>query len=541
MRILKPTDDAPASERRLAAWMLNMEHAAVAFDDAARPRPAPHEPFPVVEVPPVTKAGLPVLVHHRPRVGVVFYTADAGFRVDEFVSRLAALLQGTTDHLVKAPAAMNATPSTVLRLRGRVSPRTVVTGPHAFHEKPVGAAAARQAYPSRLLIWPPAGQVRAPPHVSYRAAFTWAFLPIEAALRIAGIEEREANAMVASVAYDAAGICRLEDAADVYRVEPRDFGVGTAPEFLTAPMPRKDLPEEVLGTVDPGTQWIAPLTLMGANVIGGILPAVFGFGGVRGGLPPRGFAFVGADAPPSPIPRVMGALGSSRLPLLDAGLGAPLGALLVDPASGTLTYIGNYENLNLPLNPGWKLLPTAKWRESDVAKRGKGRLQCCSCDAPVGGDAVLLGSPRAPTSSQLHDVWFRQAHRPGAELLNKKKHGATSLLLCIYCWNALNAKQCLGGEHIRADVRRVVVPLTQSEVCAGCPGYQRLPHLLAGRVRPVDQVPGAFILRGKATELMLTGQCLGQFPSLTNPRVAALGLTTISDLRIAQAPGNWAA
>jgi hypothetical protein len=235
MRIIRAVAGAAAAETELVAAMANIEHGAVVRAPDGAPLPGPHEPCPLVELPPVTDGGLPCAVHLRPTVGVVYYVPAVGLQVRALVDRAAAGLERVGEAHLQAPRAVAATPFTALRHRGRVVGGTLVVGPRPCFKKPVGE---RTGFPARILLFvPPPGPdgFEAPPHFSVRAAFTWVFMPITAAVAICKNGFRgmdEVNALVAAVFYDVPAVSRFGHGDVVLRVDARDLEGAERPAWL---------------------------------------------------------------------------------------------------------------------------------------------------------------------------------------------------------------------------------------------------------------------------------------------------------------------
>jgi hypothetical protein len=490
MRIIAPTDGTVAAERRLAAWMLCMEHGCLAYGPDLAPLPPPHEPWPRVALPPLTDAGLPVVAHYRPAVGLVFYTAGEAFRVAQLVERLNGLLARVPEDHLRGLRAVAATPVSVLRHKGRVGGGTVVVGPRKPFEKP---GARKGPLPARLLLYTPEAALELPCHFSVRAAFTWVFMPVTAALAIRDVDSMAAaNALIASLLYDAGALARRAEGADFFRLSLEDFDLPGLPPFLA----------------------------------------------------PRG---AGARRPPAGGPRPCSGSDSELLLGGAAGLGgAGCGALVVSPADGSLSYVGQHLDLRAGGRPAdVHRLPLAPWDPAALAARDGGPReahQCCVCDAPLGGDAVLVEGARAPLVNPHRGQWAYFPQAPGAPLL--PAGARQGLLLCLPCWGALGSADCL-PRHMEARVSRTVVPGSQALACAACPGFEGLAPLLDGCVRPVPGAPGAFVVQtradgpGAGAALVLAGEKLGPFPALTAAGVAALRLPVVAGLRLAELRAPW--
>lgn len=228
MRVIKNTSGAAEAEQRLVSTMINMERGALTVDDRGGPLPAPHAPFPTHETKPVTKRGLPVTYHLRPSVGIVFYTAGTGFQVSAFVARMqAALHKYGYDHLT-AHRAVALTPCATIKKAPELKEVTQIEGPR----KPYRKGKAMEETPARLMLFTPALLEELPPHVSYRAAFTWVFMAIGA---IVGKTVRNAsmlNALMASALYDDAGLIKLANNAIVHGLKPADIVTPAIPPLL---------------------------------------------------------------------------------------------------------------------------------------------------------------------------------------------------------------------------------------------------------------------------------------------------------------------
>ena len=218
MKIVKPFDGALAAERRLISIMLCLEHGAAAFGPDMAPLPRPHAPWPVVTVPPVTARGLPTEVHYRPTVGVVFYTASEGFDIKQFVHRVSAALGAAGNAHLKTHRAAAVTPAITIRHASRAIDGHVVIGPKKCFRKPA-ASCVGDHYPARILMWTPPADRALPPHYSIRAAFTWVFMPVTAALDVTPLYGMaEVNALISSAFYDGAMVSRHADGSEVFKM-----------------------------------------------------------------------------------------------------------------------------------------------------------------------------------------------------------------------------------------------------------------------------------------------------------------------------------
>ncbi len=482
VRIIKPTEARAGpegrerAERRLAAAMLNVEHAALVYGDDLEPRPPPHAPWPVVVVPPLTARGLPVEAHYRAAVGVVFYTEGEGFRVAELARRLGAALGAAGDAHLRAHRAVGATPAAVLRRRGAVAGGTRVVGPRPHFRKVEARDDGGAGLPARILMWPGRGQYKLPPHYSLRAAFTWVFMEVPAAFEVGELGDMAAvNAMVASVLYDDALLARAEDGAEVFRLGAADFTPPPAPAGLDGGGGVPGLGGDLLGAgegglvVDPGT---AALAYVGR---------------------PRSLRVAGAW-PPAGWRRVAGAAG----------------------------------------------IRAAPWDPAGLLLRAPGAFQCCACAAPIGGLALVIRGARAPVRSEHRVWAYCALERGEPLLGGAAPAAGPDpgLLLCFVCFAALERPECLTA-HLGARLEATAVPLTQAEACRACPGYERLADLLEGRAEAVRGAPGAFVVRPAAGAalpgpVVLAGQKLGAYPAFTVPGLAALGLPVVPGVRLVE-------
>ena len=496
MRVVKPAGSPDvaaearlAAETRLAAEMLCLEHGARAVGPDLQALPAPHAPWPVVEIPPLTAGGSACHVHYKPSVGVVYYTEGAGFCIASLVARLAAAIARSSRgyaHLCDDSRAVASAPATVglLRSRCRVS-REYVTGPAA--EIASERLPARAHVPARLLTWTPLNDLDCPLYYSSRVAFTWVFMPVTVAIAAEGrpFNSMEAvNAAVSAVFYDDGRASSLADGADVRTVALSHFGRARAPlpRRLTAP-PAPPAAEPPPPAAEPPL--IAPDALDKLLNIGGPRPG--------GG-----------------------------------------GALLATP-DGRLTFVGNTPALHGE-RPGraaaLSALPAQEWAPERFYLAG-GRLavpggatsrgfQCVNCEAPLSGEVVTVTPPAG--------------RRPGY------LEQPCGFLVCLFCWLGAGAPTADLTQCKMLDCGRTTVPFTQAETAAACPGFKRLALLLASTAAPLEGADGAFVVRlpadgpdDKNNSFILAGETLGPRPEITNFSVANSELSTIHSARLVTA------
>jgi hypothetical protein len=228
MRILKPLVPGgdPTAETRLASEMLCLEHGARAVGPDLSPLPRPHEPWPTVRVPPLTRDGLACTAHYRPAVGVVYYTGLHG-EAEALMRRLAALLEGFGDAHLRVPRASAASLATLTR-------RESASGTLVARGRRTGRAGREEA--ARLLRLAAPDEIPPSPY-SVGCAFTWVLAPATAALALAEAwaETPSANALapfnatLAAILYDAARTCLAPDGGDIAPLSPAHFAPAQAP------------------------------------------------------------------------------------------------------------------------------------------------------------------------------------------------------------------------------------------------------------------------------------------------------------------------
>lgn len=351
--------------------------------------PPPHAPYPLVAVPPRTADGLPVEVHYRPAVGVV-YCAPHAMREGPvvFVRRLAARLAECEGHLVARPRACAGTSAGVFRAAGGVVPGAAFFSAAAYAALPPGRPP-RTPPPARAFVYGGGGP--APPaHYGRHGAFTWHFRPLGDAAQLPRFADGGSNtlpalnATAAGLLYDPEGRLALAPGAEVAALEPPAF---------RAEHPR--LPPG-LGLAEVGR-------LLGAGARKAGRPALVAWpegrlslvGPLRGAPPSR----LRQRPPPLEALSPIGEAQRARLPPLDpwpvcAGCGAPAG--------GAAAFV-----LDREVARGL-LVCAACWA---VGAEGNG-LEAVRIELPPQAEACRRGGKRLRTASLLLEA--RAAAVPGA-------------------------------------------------------------------------------------------------------------------------------
>jgi len=454
--------EVAAAERRLAAHMLNMEAGALAWapgpdaDTPLVPAPAPHAPWPVIELPALTAAGRPRRVHYRPAAGVV-YAGEA----PALARRLAAILAPHTAHLRGPRAVAAGGMSVVSTERGRetVSAETAVIGPRPLYRRPLPAGPARAARPARLLhIADTVGYETEPPMYSVRAAFTWIFLPLGAAMLISATPHADsvaaaaaANALAAGIVYDRRRVLVCADGAAPATITASDVA-GRAPPAgwaLPAALPRAiargrgsesdqlPLPAALAGL---GRCYALRVTVLANTNANANATATANANAVEATeAAATEAAFTGAA--------VAAATAAAReaiaLALASAAGAAPTycGALPVAPPPGTpvrLSFVGNYYTLARRAGAladaaaTFAALPAGEWPGSSsrqnsssslvsssnsnatyvVGCAGKARAsRCAVCLAPAAGPVALVAGARCPKAGRALAADYRRDAR----------------------------------------------------------------------------------------------------------------------------------
>lgn len=555
MRVIRPASDSEsateAALRRLAAEMLNVESGAEVFSPALVRRPAPWAPYPTVELPPTTNDGQTAVVHYKPATGVIYYTRRASDELGprSWVYRLRQLLDTAGVAHLEGPRATAATPQGVFRSRPAVPAlapkRTAILGLASQQSK---LAAHREI---RLPIADDFGldpdTYAPPPLISRSAVFTWyvepaAYLPIARDFD-AGL----VNAVVAGVLFDWGRTAALPDNA--VTLAPQEvFKQVPFPAWWPSGRFRPSGGWSSLG------EWISHRALGrhygGSSTPTGLLvltPAA------PGPLPPG----VSAPLPPCPPPGNFYAVQYVRAD----------GALLCPP-----------KDLSGLSEEAWDPL----WLHQPY--------QCAYCGVSLGGPAVLvrglrdLGGGEGPLATRHHPGQACQGFdRRGREDLDRawgarsdllQRAELTGFLLCRLCWNGA----CDVVAHMRATVRRTVVPMSQAAAWSRRKSSLGAAAVLLGKAYPVAGVPGAFVVylaelpadggskspslpdvRGgaaarsvagrtaaiaaaaraaaphKGEKILLTGETWGAFSDVLVAELARLELPTASSVRLAVA------
>ena len=189
MRIIRNVSGAAEAEQRLIATMHNIERASLAVDDRGEPLSAPLAPYPTYVVKPTTTKGLPVTYHIKATVGVVFYTAGTGFQLLPLINRIRdGLAKFGYQHLTSY-CATSVSPCATVRKMPSLDESTHVMGPRKPYRKP--HTDKPDTLPARLILFTPPLHNEVPPHISYRARFTWVFMPIGAIVGLKMVTDAE--------------------------------------------------------------------------------------------------------------------------------------------------------------------------------------------------------------------------------------------------------------------------------------------------------------------------------------------------------------
>jgi hypothetical protein len=474
MRIIIPADSAGGEDvarQRLVALMLNMEHAATVYGPDLVQLPAPHTPWPLIELKPITRKGLGAFAHYSPTVGVIFYTAGVAFSVGPFVRQVEALLSAHSVTHLKRYRAIAATPSTVMRHKGRISDETQVVGPRKCYRK---AHHDRGALPARLLLWTPGSEIDPPPHFSIRAAFTWVFMPVTAVFtpHYALLSAASANAMIASILYDAGRLSSLKEGVDLYRLGLKDFRIRPLPEVLAG------LPGQILP--------MARVSLLGAYGPQNIFD--------QGAL----IVHNGSDG---------------------------------GPGGGALTYVGSHESLRASPRP-YEHLPFRPWDP----ERYVGSQCCACSAPVAGDVVLLQAPHTPVAAGVHREWYFcsmppgspllREGHVGKALLLCRFCWNMLESPECL--------TDHMQAQVLRTTAPHTQVQACEQcpgfEIMALLLGGRVRATKVSGLF--VVSIP---VAPGESVDIALAAENLGPLPMLTVPEVAALDLPVLANLRLAEA------
>ena len=463
MRVIANTSGAVEAEQRLVATMVNIEHGALVVDDRGEPLGAgPPQPYPTLRVEPLTAGGLPLVYRLKPAVGVVFYTAGAGFQIGPFVHRVqAALARHGYGHLL-AHRATSASPCVTVRTH-RSPPAldevTSVVGPRKPYGRGGGDRPEQQPdrQPARLLLYTPAHCEELPDQVSHRAGFTWVFTSIGAIAGLARVEGPAAlNALMASVLYDDAGLVRLANNSTVH-------------------------------------------LLPAAAVALPALPAA-----IRG-LDPKALASLGVLGPTAQAPRLGGARAVFVITRRGTGVASHRSLELSYAIPGPLTGV-----TYLARNVTWESLrPSCAERakapgegaSSSGAEAAGAGLKCPLCTTPLWGDVFALDNPLMPAppvaganppNPPLDGSWGAplayDVVGPGEPVLEGR-----ALVICRFCARNLCPKV---GAHLSCAIYRSRVGRTHDEAFAGhaLEPLLAITRAAAEGLAPVPDMPGYFLV-----------------------------------------------
>lgn len=473
VKIIRNLRGAAEAEQRLVAAMLNTEHAAAVFDDRGARAAGRAPPYPTIRVPPRTAEGLAVTYHLKPVVGVVFYTAGAGFNLGAFLARVHAALDRHGYGHLAPPRATAAPPSATLRQSLALEMVTALVGPR----KPYSRASAGSAagLPARMLLFTPLSQLGLPDQVSYRAAFTWVFMPVSAVIGVSVRDGRSLNALLASALYDDAGLTTLADGSTVHHLSAKDF------EARPLPAPFAALPAAVGWHRSEGDPLAAAVAVISGRGGGRRLDVTLALPGETAGLTPSCAEVPWAALRPSrgefppPAPAAAGAAGASA------------------PAP----------------------------------------LACLLCSTPLWGEVYALRDPRRPGSANFQAALWANARIWGGELVPE---GGSFLegrdaLLCRFCARGITAETAasLGCTLVRSRA-----PLSAEEALRG----HRLEPLLAvarasHAIREVPELWGCFLVGTGPDAFVLAPITAPPHLTMSRPALSALPILrfrTIAEL-----------
>jgi hypothetical protein len=219
MRVVKLADGGDIeAEVRLASEMLCLEHAARAYGPSLEELDRPHEPWPLVRLPPLTSDGEEVRIHYKPVVGYVYLACEDRFDVSAFADRIGVLLHAKGAAHLREHKAVGAAGAMVARAHGRIyggewaPPPRLSPGPPE-EEKPYFVPRAFYRNPG----------TNTPARCDSWAGFTWYFAKAASGVVWSESEHdasdearsQRANALVAGVVYDRLDVFRVADGDSV--------------------------------------------------------------------------------------------------------------------------------------------------------------------------------------------------------------------------------------------------------------------------------------------------------------------------------------
>lgn len=201
-------------------------------------------PWPIITMDPITKNGLPYIIHYRPSVGIIYYTLNVEHKIKDLVESISKKLKDDS-HLCTVISA--ATPNTVMRQKSRIAGGNIIVGPRKCYKKSI---VEKSNLPARLLQWTPIDDLEPPPHYSIHAAFTWVFMPVTVALTIenSGFHSMSAvNATVSAIFYDGANLSNFSNDDEVTTLKFTNFKHVKLPSILESSM--ADIPAFTKGVI----------------------------------------------------------------------------------------------------------------------------------------------------------------------------------------------------------------------------------------------------------------------------------------------------
>lgn len=180
--------------------------------------------WPVVVIPPKTKAGSQTTIHYKSTVGVVYFTSSAfgkssHFTVPEIVHNVFKEISQHTDHLM-GYRAVSASTTAITRHTNRINRETIICGPSS---KAIKLTMDPLEMPARILKW--SFETEAPVHFSKGCAFTWYFIPIETCIDMPPVSSENVNALISSVLIDNHKLTKFKHGDIVMKLNYSDFKI----------------------------------------------------------------------------------------------------------------------------------------------------------------------------------------------------------------------------------------------------------------------------------------------------------------------------